>query len=143
MRAFHDHARRRRPHNWSFFETKRSTGLRRDIATNRAGAAYLPDHFLHVQQHRHAAALCLALPRPGNIYTLINETRPRTSSSSRIAARRAASAALFLASCQASEHFATSTSPLRRHIVSSPRLYGGTYNLFHYTLPPIVIESLR
>ena len=27
------------------------------------------------------------------------------------------------------------------HIVSSPRLYGGTYNLFHYTLPKLGIET--
>ena len=26
------------------------------------------------------------------------------------------------------------------HIVSSPSLYGGTYNLFHYTLPKFGIE---
>ena len=26
------------------------------------------------------------------------------------------------------------------HIVSSPSLYGGTYNLFHYTLPKLGIE---
>ena len=26
------------------------------------------------------------------------------------------------------------------HIVSSPNLYGGTYNLFHYTLPRYGIE---
>ncbi|WP_287001638.1 PLP-dependent transferase, partial [Gordonia sp. UBA7860] len=26
------------------------------------------------------------------------------------------------------------------HVVSSPRLYGGTYNLFHYTLPKLGIE---
>ena len=27
------------------------------------------------------------------------------------------------------------------HIVSSPRLYGGTYNLLHYTLPKLGIET--
>jgi len=26
------------------------------------------------------------------------------------------------------------------HIVSSPSLYGGTYNLFHYTLPKFGVE---
>ena len=26
------------------------------------------------------------------------------------------------------------------HIVSSPSLYGGTYNLFHYTLPKVGVE---
>src|ERR1700719_1644817 len=26
------------------------------------------------------------------------------------------------------------------HIVSSPRLYGGTYNLFHYSLPKLGID---
>ena len=29
------------------------------------------------------------------------------------------------------------------HIVSSPSLYGGTYNLFHYTLPKLGIDVIR
>jgi O-acetylhomoserine (thiol)-lyase len=45
------------------------------------------------------------------------------------------------ASGQAAETWPSSTSPRpASHIVASPSLYGGTYNLFHYTLPKMGIE---
>jgi O-acetylhomoserine (thiol)-lyase len=51
-------------------------------------------------------------------------------------------AGLFLASGQAAETFAIlNIAGTGDHIVSSPRLYGGTYNLFHYTLPKLGIET--
>lgn len=52
-------------------------------------------------------------------------------------------AALFLASGQAAETFAIlNIAEAGDHIVSSPpRLYGGTYNLLHYTLPKLGIET--
>ena len=50
-------------------------------------------------------------------------------------------AALFLSSGQAAETFAIlNVAAAGDHIVSSPRLYGGTYNLFHYSLPKLGIE---
>ena len=50
-------------------------------------------------------------------------------------------AALFLSSGQAAETFAIlNLAGAGDHIVSSPRLYGGTYNLFHYSLPKLGIE---
>jgi O-acetylhomoserine (thiol)-lyase len=50
-------------------------------------------------------------------------------------------AALFLSSGQAAETFAIlNLAAAGDHIVSSPRLYGGTYNLFHYSLPKLGIE---
>ena len=59
----------------------------------------------------------------------------------RIAALEGGVAALFLASGQAAETFAIlNLADAGDHIVSSPRLYGGTYNLFHYTLPKLGIE---
>ncbi len=59
----------------------------------------------------------------------------------RIAALEGGVAALFLASGQAAETFAIlNLANAGDHIVSSPRLYGGTYNLFHYTLPKLGIE---
>ena len=59
----------------------------------------------------------------------------------RIAALEGGVAALFLASGQAAETFAIlNLAEAGDHIVSSPRLYGGTYNLFHYTLPKLGIE---
>jgi O-acetylhomoserine (thiol)-lyase len=49
---------------------------------------------------------------------------------------------LFLSSGQAAETFAIlNLAGAGDHIVSSPRLYGGTYNLLHYTLPKLGIET--
>ena len=60
----------------------------------------------------------------------------------RIAALEGGVAALFLSSGQAAETFAIlNLAGAGDHIVSSPRLYGGTYNLFHYTLPKLGIET--
>lgn len=51
------------------------------------------------------------------------------------------SAALLLASGQSAETFAIlNIAGAGDHIVASPRLYGGTYNLFHYSLPKLGIE---
>src|ERR1700731_5440891 len=59
----------------------------------------------------------------------------------RVAALEGGVAALLLASGQAAETFAIlNITAAGDHIVSSPRLYGGTYNLFHYSLPKIGIE---
>ena len=59
----------------------------------------------------------------------------------RIAALEGGVAALLLASGQAAGPSRSSTWPVRATIVSSPRLYGGTYNLFHHTLPKLGIET--
>jgi O-acetylhomoserine (thiol)-lyase len=87
----------------------------------------------------HAAAL-FGLEVPGNIYTRIGN--PTTDVvEQRIAALEGGVAALFLASGQAAETFAIlNLAAAGDHIVSSPRLYGGTYNLFHYSLPKLGIE---
>jgi O-acetylhomoserine (thiol)-lyase len=59
----------------------------------------------------------------------------------RIAALEGGVAALLLASGSAATTFAVlNVAEAGDHIVSSPSLYGGTYNLFHYTLPKFGIE---
>jgi O-acetylhomoserine (thiol)-lyase len=59
----------------------------------------------------------------------------------RIAALEGGVAALLLASGSAATTFAVlNIAQAGDHIVSSPSLYGGTYNLFHYTLPKFGIE---
>src|SRR5690349_15843511 len=87
----------------------------------------------------HAAAL-FGLEVPGNIYTRIGN--PTTDVvEQRIAALEGGVAAVFLSSGQAAETFAIlNLAAAGDHIVSSPRLYGGTYNLFHYSLPKLGIE---
>ena len=88
----------------------------------------------------HAAAL-FGLAEPGNIYTrLMNPTTDVVEQ--RIAALEGGVAALFLAAGQAAETCAIlNLAGTGDHIVSSPRLYGGTYNLLRHTLPKLGIET--
>ena len=88
----------------------------------------------------HAAAL-FGLAEPGNIYTrIMNPTQDTVEQ--RIAALEGGVAALLLASGQAAETFAIlNIAGACDHVVASPRLYGGTYNLLHYTLPKLGIET--
>ena len=59
----------------------------------------------------------------------------------RIASLEGGVAALLLSSGSAATTFAVlNLAEAGDHIVSSPSLYGGTYNLFHYTLPKFGIE---
>jgi O-acetylhomoserine (thiol)-lyase len=60
----------------------------------------------------------------------------------RIAALEGGTAALLLASGQAAETLAIlNIAQAGDHIVSSSTIYGGTYNLFKYTLPKLGIET--
>jgi O-acetylhomoserine (thiol)-lyase len=59
----------------------------------------------------------------------------------RVAALEGGLAGLLVASGQAAETLAIlNIAEAGDHIVSSPSLYGGTYNLFHYTLPKLGVE---
>jgi O-acetylhomoserine (thiol)-lyase len=88
----------------------------------------------------HAANL-FALKEFGNIYTrIMNPTWDVLEQ--RIAALEGAAAALVTASGQAAETLAIlNLAGAGDHIVSSASLYGGTYNLLHYTLPRLGIET--
>jgi len=87
----------------------------------------------------HAARL-FALQEFGNIYTRI--MNPTTDVfEQRIAALEGGVAALGLASGQAAETLTIlNLASAGDNIVSSTSLYGGTYNLFSYTLPRLGIE---
>ena len=86
----------------------------------------------------HAARL-FALQEFGNIYTRI--MNPTTDVfEKRIAALEGGLAGLALASGQAAETLIITTlASAGDEIVSTTSLYGGTYNLFHYTLPKLGI----
>jgi O-acetylhomoserine (thiol)-lyase len=88
----------------------------------------------------HAARL-FALQEFGNIYTRI--MNPTTDVfEKRVAALEGGAAALATASGQAAETLAILTlAAAGDEIVSSASLYGGTYNLFHYTLPRLGIKT--
>ena len=87
----------------------------------------------------HAARL-FALKEFGNIYTRI--MNPTTDVfEKRIAALEGGAAALAVASGQAAETLTILTlASTGDEIVSTTSLYGGTYNLFHYTLPKLGIK---
>jgi O-acetylhomoserine (thiol)-lyase len=88
----------------------------------------------------HAARL-FGLQEFGNIYTRI--MNPTTGVfEERIAALEGGVGALALASGQAAETLAIlNLARAGQNIVSSSSLYGGTYNLFHYTLPKLGITT--
>ncbi len=87
----------------------------------------------------HAANL-FGLKEFGNIYTrIMNPTNDVAEQ--RLAALEGGVGALVTSSGQAAETLAILTlAKTGDHIVSSASLYGGTYNLFHYTLPRVGIE---
>jgi O-acetylhomoserine (thiol)-lyase len=87
----------------------------------------------------HAASL-FSLQAPGNIYTrLMNPTTDVLEK--RVAALEGGAAALATASGQAAETLTLLTlAGAGDEIISTTSLYGGTYNLFHYTLPKLGIK---
>ena len=112
------------------------------VADPTTGARALPLYQTTAYQFRdtkHAADL-FGLAELGNIYTrIMNPTQDTVEQ--RIAALEGGVAALLLSSGSAATTFAVlNVAEAGDHIVSSPSLYGGTYNLFHYTLPKFGIE---
>jgi O-acetylhomoserine (thiol)-lyase len=125
--------------HWSFETKQIHAGQRPDPATNARALPIYQTTSYTFDDTAHAAAL-FGLEVPGNIYTrIMNPTCDVVEQ--RIAALEGGVAALFLASGQAAETFAIlNLAGAGDHIVSSPRLYGGTYNLFHYSLAKLGIE---
>src|SRR3954454_7955209 len=123
---------------WSFETKQVHAGQTPDIATNARALPIYQTTSYTFNSTEHAAAL-FGLAEPGNIYTrIMNPTNDVVEQ--RVAALEGGVAALFLASGQAAETFSIlNLANAGDHIVSSPRLYGGTYNLFHYTLPKLGI----
>jgi O-acetylhomoserine (thiol)-lyase len=124
---------------WSFETLQIHAG---QVADPTTGARALPLYQTTAYQFRdteHAANL-FGLAELGNIYTRINNPT-QDAVEQRLAALEGGVAALLLASGSAATAFAImNVAEAGDHIVSSPSLYGGTYNLFHYTLPKFGIE---
>jgi len=125
--------------NWKFETQQIHAGATPDPATNaRVTPIYRTTAYVF-DSAEHAKNL-FALAEFGNIYTrIMNPTQ--AVAEARIAALEGGTAALMLASGQA----ATTTAILNiagtgDHIVSSSSVYGGTYNLFKYTLPKLGIN---
>src|ERR1700751_2704443 len=105
---------------------------------SRAVPIYQTTSYLF-QDADHAGRL-FALKEFGNIYTRI--MNPTTDVFEKlVAALEGGAAALATSSGQAAETLALTTlASAGDEIISSTSLYGGTYNLFHYTLPKLGIN---
>ena len=123
------------------FETKQvHSGAAPDPVTNaRATPIYKTTSYVF-NNAEHAKNL-FALAEFGNIYTRIqNPTQAVVEE--RIAALEGGTGALLVASGQAASTFAVlNIAQAGDHIVSSSSIYGGTYNLFKYTLAKLGIET--
>ena len=132
--------------NWGFETRQIHAGQEPDPTT---GARAVPIYQTTSYQFRdsaHAQNL-FALAEIGNIYTrIMNPTQgvleARLSSlEGGITTAVGLPGALVVSSGQSAETLAILTlAEAGSHIVASPSLYGGTYNLFHYTLPKMGIE---
>ncbi len=119
---------------WSFETRQIHAGQTPDPTTKaRALPIYQTTSFAF-DSSEHGRKL-FALEELGNIYTRI--MNPTTAVvEERIASLEGGVGALLVASGQAAETLAImAIAEAGDHVVSSPRLYGGTYNLLHYTLP--------
>jgi O-acetylhomoserine (thiol)-lyase len=108
-------------------------------ATTNARAVPIYQTTSYVFDDADHAARLFALQEFGNIYTRI--MNPTTDVfEKRIAALEGGAAALATSSGQAAETLTILTlAGAGDEIVSTTSLYGGTYNLFHYTLPKLGI----
>jgi O-acetylhomoserine (thiol)-lyase len=123
------------------FETKQiHSGAAPDPVTNaRATPIYQTTSYVF-NNSDHAKNL-FALAEFGNIYTRIQNPTQNVVEE-RVAALEGGTAALLVASGQAAETFAVlNIAEAGDHIVSSASIYGGTYNLFKYTLAKLGIET--
>lgn len=126
--------------NWSFETRQIHAGQSPDPATGaRALPIYQTTSFVFPDAD--TAAARFALQDLGPIYTRIgNPTQQAVEE--RIANLEGGVGALLLSSGQAAETFAIlNIAEAGDHLVASPSLYGGTYNLLHYTLPKLGITT--
>ena len=126
--------------NWSFETRQIHAGQPADPATGaRALPIYQTTSFVFPDAD--TAAARFALQDLGPIYTRIgNPTQGAVEE--RVASLEGGVGALLLASGQAAETFAIlNIAEAGDHVVASPSLYGGTYNLLHYTLPKLGITT--
>ena len=126
--------------SWKFETKQVHSGARPDPVTNaRATPIYQTTSYVF-KSAEHAQNL-FSLAEFGNIYTRIqNPTQAVVEE--RVAALEGGTAALLLASGQSASTISVlNLAQAGDHIVSSSSIYGGTYNLFKYTLAKLGIET--
>jgi O-acetylhomoserine (thiol)-lyase len=132
--------------NWGFETRQIHAGQEPDSATGSRAVPIYQTTSYQFRDSQHASNL-FALAEIGNIYTrIMNPTQAVLEA--RLSSLEGGTAtavglpgALVVASGQSAETLAILTlAEAGSHIVASPSLYGGTYNLLHYTLPKMGIE---
>ena len=125
---------------WGFETQQIHSGAQADPTTNSRAVPIYQTTAYTFNSAEHAKNL-FGLAEFGNIYTrIMNPTQDVAEK--RIAALEGGTAALLLSSGQAAETFAVlNIAQAGDHIVASSTLYGGTYNLFKYTLAKLGIET--
>jgi len=131
---------------WGFETRQIHVGGDPDSATGARAVPIYQTTSFQFRDTDHAAAL-FALGQVGNIYTrIMNPTQGAlearlNSLEGGVTTAIGLPGALAVSSGQAGETLAILTlASAGDHIVSSSSLYGGTYNLFYYTLPKLGIE---
>jgi len=127
------------PDTWRFETKQIHAGAAPDPVT-KARATPIYQTTSYVFDNADHAANLFALAEFGNIYTRIqNPTQDVLEQ--RLAALEGGTGALVLSSGQAASTFAIlNIAQAGDHFVSSSSIYGGTYNLFKYTLAKLGIE---
>ena len=125
--------------SWSFETRQIHVGQEPDPTT---GARALPIYQTtsYVFKSTEHAANLFALKEFGNIYTrIMNPTQDAVEQ--RVASLEGGVGALLVASGQAAETIAIlNIAEAGDHVVASPALYGGTFNLLKHTLPKFGIQ---
>jgi O-acetylhomoserine (thiol)-lyase len=124
---------------WSFETRQIHAGQSPDSETHARALPIYQSTAFTFDSSEHAASL-FALKEFGNIYSrIMNPTHAVIEA--RIASLEGGVGALLVSSGQAAETIAIlNLAENGDHVVSSPSLYGGTYNLFHHTLPKLGID---
>ncbi|MDT7750354.1 MAG: O-acetylhomoserine (thiol)-lyase [Pseudonocardiales bacterium] len=124
---------------WSFETKQVHAGATSDPSTGARATPIYQTTSYTFRDTEHAAAL-FGLAEVGNIYTrIMNPTQDVLEQ--RVAALEGGIGAVAVASGQAAQTLLIlNLAQAGDHLVSSASLYGGTYNLFHYTLPKLGIE---
>ncbi len=134
------------PSDWGFETRQIHAGQKPDTDTGSRAAPIYQTTSYQFRDTKHAADL-FGLAEVGNIYTrIMNPTQAVVEA--RVAALEGAPdtalgipGALAVSSGQAAETVAIlNLAEADSHVVSSASLYGGTYNLLHYTMPKMGIE---
>jgi len=134
--------------SWGFETRQIHAGQQADPATGARAVPIYQTTAYEFRDSAHAANL-FALGEPGNIYTrIMNPTQGvaevRIAALENGLAETAAGVpgALVVASGQAAETLAIlNIAETGDHLVASAALYGGAYNLLHYTLPKMGIQT--